>query len=137
MSIRFKLFYVVSLSVLSGCVNAKNEEVCFSDSKSLVLNLYKTFPTDGNKIVEKSDKKLISKFFSNELTNLLVSDYECRKKTAEVCKIDFNILNNSQDDLGGFKVLQATDNIVTVKFNTPTHGEFIDFYMESKGGCKT
>jgi hypothetical protein len=133
---RFKLFFFISLSVLSGCVSAKNEEFCFSDSKNLVLNLYKTFPTDGNKIVEKSDKKIVSKFFSDELTNLLVSDYKCREKTGEACKIDFNILNNSQDDLGGFKILQATNNVVTVKFNTPTHGEFVDFYMESKGGCK-
>ncbi|ENX35961.1 hypothetical protein F889_00660 [Acinetobacter colistiniresistens] len=125
----FPLFFILAACNVKG-------EVCFSDSKRLVLNLYKTFPTDGNIIVEKSDKNLISKFFSNELTNLLVNDYECREKTAGVCKIDFNILNNSQDDLGSFKILQATNNVVTVKFNTPTHGEFIDFYMESKDGCK-
>jgi hypothetical protein len=121
---------------LSNSTKIENVHGCFLDSKILVLDLYKTFPTDGNKIVEKSDRKLISKFFSDELTKLLVSDYKCRKKTGGVCKIDFNILSNSQDDFGSFKILQATNNVVTVKFNTPTHGEFVDFYMESKGKCK-
>lgn len=67
---------------------------------------------------------------------MLLRDYRCREKTGGVCNIDFNILSNSQDDLGGFKILQATNNVVTVKFDTPMHGEFIDFYIENKGICK-
>ncbi|MFI8147064.1 hypothetical protein ACH8JV_19460, partial [Acinetobacter sp. ABJ_C5_2] len=45
-------------------------------------------------------------------------------------------LSNAQDELGKFSILQATDNIVTVKFDTSTHGEFIDFLIENKGKCK-
>jgi len=59
---------------------------------------------------------------------MLVKDYECRSNLNSVCNIDFNILSNAQDDIGKFSILQATDNIVTVKFDTPTHGEFINFY---------
>ncbi|RIX38060.1 hypothetical protein D3X54_19095, partial [Acinetobacter baumannii] len=69
-------------------------------------------------------------------TNMLVKDYACRSNLNGVCNIDFNILSNAQDDIGKFSILQATDNIVTVKFNTPTHGEFIDFLIENKGKCK-
>ncbi|ARG15356.1 TPA: hypothetical protein JIZ13_10510 [Acinetobacter nosocomialis] len=133
---QLKIFVLISLGILSGCVSANNDEKCFKDSKSLITNLYKTFPVNGNKIVESADKKTISKFFNNQLTTMLLNDYKCRGKSNGVCNIDFNILNNSQDDLGEFNILQATNNIVTVKFDTPTHGEFIDFLIESKGECK-
>lgn len=134
-----KLCMISLVGLSSFCIlaaNTKNEVECFLNSKDLIQNLYATFPIDGNKIVESSDKKIISKFFSSGLTNMLLSDYRCREKTGSVCNIDFNILSNSQDDLGSFKILQATNNIVTVKFDTPTHGEFIDFYIENKDMCK-
>lgn len=134
-----KLCMIGLVSLSSFCIsaaNTKNEVECFLSSKDLIKNLYATFPIDGKKVVESSDKKIISKFFSSDLTNMLLSDYRCREKTGGVCNIDFNILSNSQDDLGGFKILQATNNVVTVKFDTPMHGEFIDFYIENKGLCK-
>lgn len=133
---KFKLFVLISLGILSGCVSANNDEKCFKDSKILIINLYEAFPVDGNKIVESSDRKIISRFFNKQLTTMLLNDYKCRGESNGVCNIDFNILNNSQDDLGKFKILQATNNIVTVKFDTPTHGEFIDFLIENKGECK-
>ncbi|NQE72803.1 hypothetical protein AbA118F_0112 [Acinetobacter baumannii] len=67
---------------------------------------------------------------------MLVKDYACRSNLNGVCNIDFNILSNAQDDIDKFSILQATNNIVTVKFNMPTHGEFIDFLIENKGKCK-
>lgn len=133
---KFKLFVFLSLGILSGCVSAKSDEKCFTDSKSLVTNLYNYFPVDGSNVVESFDKKTITRFFSNQIANLLMNDYKCRKMNGGVCKIEFNILNNSQDDIGKFKILQETNNIVTVKFETPTHGEFIDFSIENKGECK-
>lgn len=67
---------------------------------------------------------------------MLVKDYECSSNLNGVCNIDFNTLSNAQDDLGKFSILQAIDNIVTVKFNTFTIGVFIDFLIENKGECK-
>ncbi|WP_228153826.1 hypothetical protein [Acinetobacter sp. AKBS16] len=90
--------------------------------------MYKNYPTDGEKIIESADRKTISRFFANQLTNMLVKDYECRSNLNSMCNINFNILSNAQDDIGKFSILQAIDNIVTVKFDTPTHGEFINFY---------
>ena len=130
---KYKLFTFIFLSILCSVTNASNDDKCFEDSKSLITNLYKNYPVDGNKIIESADRKTISRFFSNQLTNMLVKDYACRSNLNGVCNIDFNILSNAQDDIGKFSILQATDNIVTVKFNTPTHGEFIDFLIENKG----
>lgn len=130
---KYKLFAFIFLSFFFSVTNASNDEKCFEDSKSLITNLYKNYPVDGNKIIESADRKTISRFFSNQLTNMLVKDYACRSNLNGVCNIDFNILSNAQDDIGKFSILQATDNIVTVKFNTPTHGEFIDFLIENKG----
>ncbi|MEQ1325423.1 hypothetical protein ABLU08_01155 [Acinetobacter nosocomialis] len=133
---KYKLFTLIFLSFFFGVTNASNDEKCFEDSKILIINLYKNYPVDGNKIIESADRKTISRFFSNQLTNMLVKDYACRSNLNGVCNIDFNILSNAQDDIGKFSILQATDNIVTVKFNTPTHGKFIDFLIENKGKCK-
>lgn len=133
---KYKLSTFIFLSFLCVTTNASNDEKCFKDSKNLIINLYKKFPVDGNKIVESADRKTISNFFSNKLTNMLVKDYDCRSNLNGVCNIDFNILSNAQDELGKFSILQATDNIVTVKFDTSTHGEFIDFMIENKGKCK-
>lgn len=133
---KYKLFTFIFLSFFFSVTNASNDEKCFEDSKSLITNLYKNYPVDGNKIIESADRKTISRFFSNQLTNMLVKDYACRSNLNGVCNIDFNILSNAQDDIGKFSILQATDNIVTVKFNTPTHGEFNDFLIENKGKCK-
>ncbi|WP_045124736.1 hypothetical protein, partial [Acinetobacter nosocomialis] len=119
---KYKLFTFIFLSFFFGVTNASNDEKCFEDSKILITNLYKNYPVDGNKIIESADRKTISRFFSNQLTNMLVKDYACRSNLNGVCNIDFNILSNAQDDIGKFSILQATDNIVTVKFNTPTHG---------------
>ena len=130
---KYKLFTFIFLSFFFSVTNASNDEKCFEDSKSLITNLYKNYPVDGNKIIESADRKTISRFFSNQLTNMLVKDYACRSNLNGVCNIDFNILSNAQDDIGKFSILQATNNIVTVKFNTPTHGEFIDFLIENKG----
>lgn len=130
---KYKLFAFIFLSFFFSVTNASNDEKCFEDSKSLITNLYKNYPVVGNKIIESADRKTISRFFSNQLTNMLVKDYACRSNLNGVCNIDFNILSNAQDDIGKFSILQATDNIVTVKFNTPTHGEFIDFLIENKG----
>ncbi|MDN8306191.1 hypothetical protein QZK36_06135 [Acinetobacter baumannii] len=133
---KYKLFTFIFLSFFFSVTNASNDEKCFEDSKSLITNLYKNYPVDGNKIIESADRKTISRFFSNQLTNMLVKYYACRSNLNGVCNIDFNILSNAQDDIGKFSILQATNNIVTVKFNTPTHGEFIDFLIENKGKCK-
>lgn len=133
---KYKLFTFIFLSLFFGVTNASNDEKCFKDSKKLITNLYKNYPVDGNKIIESSGRKNISRFFSNQLTNMLVKDYECSSSLNGVCNIDFNILSNAQDDIGKFSILQATDNIVTVKFDMPTHGEFIDFLIEGKGECK-
>ncbi|MFJ1519858.1 hypothetical protein ACG59Z_08200 [Acinetobacter sp. ABJ_C1_1] len=132
---KYKLFTFIFLSFLCSVTNANNDEKCFEDSKSLITNLYKNYPVDGNKIIESAGRKTISRFFSNQLTNMLVKDYECSSLNG-VYNIDFNILSNAQDDIGKFSILQATDNIVTIKFDTPTHGEFIDFLIENKGKCK-
>lgn len=133
---KYKLFTFIFLSFSCGVASASNDEKCFKDSKSLITNLYKNFPIDGNKIIESADRKTISRFFSKQLTNMLIKDYKCSSNFNGVCNIDFNILSNAQDDIGKFSILQATDNIVTVKFDTPTHGEFIDFLIEGKGECK-
>ncbi|MFK8986803.1 hypothetical protein [Acinetobacter seifertii] len=133
---KYKLFTFIFLFFLYGVANASNEEKFFKDSKSLITNLYKNYSVDGNKIIESAGRKNISRFFSKQLTNMLIKDYECSSNLNGVCNIDFNILSNAQDDIGKFSILQATDNIVTVKFDTPTHSEFIDFLIEGKGECK-
>ncbi|MPS61931.1 hypothetical protein [Acinetobacter sp.] len=133
---KYKLFTFIFLSILCSVTNASSDEKCFKSSKDLITNLYKNYPVDGNKIIESADRKTISRFFANQLTNMLVKDYECRSNLNGVCNIDFNILSNAQYDIGKFSIIQATDNIVTVKFDTPTHGEFIYFFIGNKGKCK-
>ena len=102
----------------------------------MILELYSTFPIDGNLVVEESDQKTISRFFSPELTSLLKKEDDCREQTTGVGNLEFKILSHSQDDLKGFKILQATNNIVRIKFDTPDHGEFIDFIIQDNKKCK-
>ena len=96
----------------------------------MILELYSTFPIDGNLVVEESDQKTISRFFSPELTSLLKKEDDCREQTTGVGNLEFKILSHSQDDLKGFKILQATNNIFTVKFNTPSHAELMNVKIQ-------
>lgn len=60
---KYKLFTFIFLSFFFSVTNASNDEKCFEDSKSLITNLYKNYPVDGNKIIESADRKTISRFF--------------------------------------------------------------------------
>ncbi|MFI8146995.1 hypothetical protein, partial [Acinetobacter sp. ABJ_C5_2] len=103
---------------------------------SLIMNLYKNYPVDGNKIIESADRKTISRFFSNQLTNMLVKDYECSSSLNGVCNIDFNILIHSQDTPNKYKILQDTDSLVTVKVEYHQYSQFINFVINKEFSCK-
>ncbi|WP_407504545.1 hypothetical protein [Acinetobacter baumannii] len=133
---KYKLFTFIFLSFFFSVTNASNDEKCFEDSKSLITNLYKNYPVDGNKIIESADRKTISRFFSNQLTNMLVKDYECGSNLNGVCNIDFNILIHSQDTPNKYKILQDTDNLVTVKVEYHQYSEFINFVINKESSCK-
>ena len=133
---KYKLFTFIFLFFLYGVANASNEEKCFKDSKILITNLYKNYPVDGNKIIENADRKTISRFFSNQLTNMLVKDYTCRSNLNGVCNIDFNILIHSQDAPNKYKILQDADNLVTVKVEYHQYSEFINFVINKESSCK-
>ncbi|EOH6037742.1 hypothetical protein [Acinetobacter baumannii] len=133
---KYKLFTFIFLSLFFGVTNASNDEKCFKDSKDLITNLYKNYPVDGNKIIESADRKTISRVFSNQLTNMLVKDYECGSNLNGVCNIDFNILIHSQDTPNKYKILQDTDNLVTVKVEYHQYSEFINFVINKESSCK-
>lgn len=133
---KYKLFTFIFLSFLYSVTNASNDEKCFKDSKDLITNLYKNYPVDGNKIIENAGRKNISRFFANQLTNMLVKDYECGSNLNGVCNIDFNILIHSQDTPNKYKILQDTDNLVTVKVEYHQYSEFINFVINKEYSCK-
>ncbi|MCF4288241.1 hypothetical protein V6314_05740, partial [Acinetobacter baumannii] len=53
-----------------------------------------------------------------------------------VCNIDFNILIHSQDTPNKYKILQDTDNLVTVKVEYHQYSEFINFVINKESSCK-
>lgn len=126
---------ILCLSLLSGCVSAKEAE-CYNTSKSLITDLYNKFPINGDEVVENKNRKTLSNFFDKNLANLLIKDQECSRKNNGVCNIDFNILIHSQDTPNKYKILQDTDNLVTVKVEYHQYSEFLNFVINKESSCK-
>lgn len=104
----------------SEYANAK-EIQCFTQSENLIKKIYETFPIGGEDNIENSDEKTLNYFFSKDLSSLIYKDKKCREKFDGICNIDFNILINQQDvsNDNGYKILQVTNNLVTVKIEYP------------------
>lgn len=120
--------------LLPSCTSAKEVE-CFKSSSSLVNALYIKFPITGKNAIENANKTVLSNFFNDGLTKLLLEDQECADKTGGLCNIDFSIMTHQQDSVSKYKILQATKNVVTVKLEYPQYSEFLDYMIDNSSTC--
>lgn len=131
------LCFIILFFCFSGCANAK-EVQCFNQSENLIKKIYEKFPIGGENNIENSDEKTLNSFFSKDLSSLIYKDKKCREKFDGICNIDFNILINQQDvpNDKGYKILQVTNNLVTVKIEYPQFSEFVNYMIDNSSNCK-
>jgi hypothetical protein len=74
----------------------------------VVQTLYREFPWNGSKVVDHQPRKVLSRFFTSSVTDLLVRDYECTVREQGVCRIDWMMLYATQDpDISELRVCAA------------------------------
>jgi hypothetical protein len=70
-------------------------------------------------------RSVLSRYFDDGLTNLILADRACAERTHEVCRLDFSPIWDSQDPAAsGVKVSATKDpSVVKVRFRNPASGE--------------
>jgi hypothetical protein len=63
----------------------------------VVRALYAAFPWDGDKAVMAAPREELERFFDARLTDLLVGDLECRRRTGEDCWLTADPIDAAQD----------------------------------------
>jgi hypothetical protein len=93
-------------SVLIADQSLANVQV-FQPPENLIIGLYKEYkPENINKLTEKQrlhlglrfDKpEAVSRYFDETLTKLIRQEENCKKRTREICNLDFDPVLNAQD----------------------------------------
>ena len=81
--------------------------ICFENSQAMdkvgelperiIYKLFKVHRPQINKPISFDDKDTLLQFFTPTLTSLLLRDIECRKRTHEICNLDFDPIFGAQD----------------------------------------
>lgn len=110
---------------------------CYTKSDTLIKDLYKTFPIGGSNNILDVSPALLNKFFSQELTNLIIKDEKCVEKIQGICNIEFDILTDAQDspDQNKYTIVQSANTVVTVLMKYSHQPTFLDFKINSKSKC--
>jgi hypothetical protein len=80
------------LAVSSGCASAAEGG---NDLETVVKNLYAQRKNDAP--VQEASIAVLEKYFRPELARALVHDRQCAEASKEICRIDFDVLFDSQD----------------------------------------
>jgi len=89
-SVLFAIIFAVVLTATSSLAAESPEE--------FLRGLYKMHITSFNKNIYWFDKKKeLEKYFDTELSSLFLKDEQCKKKTREICNLDFDPILAAQD----------------------------------------
>ena len=109
-------------------------------SRQIVAQLYKDFAwqailSENNDFIllQDENKNVLEKYFSSELTELIIKDARCRGKSGEICSLDFDLLFDSQDSAAyDLKINASKEGTVEVNFIYPPNNKKINllFYLQ-------
>lgn len=94
-----KIIYFLLLFIFIINITA-NDKNSYDEKFKLLDSLYKNFPSNDSLNVQNINgqcKKTLDKYFDITLTNLLLNDTECSARTGMICKLDFDVIYDSQD----------------------------------------
>lgn len=94
-----KIIYFLLLFVFVINITANDKNTC-NEKLKLLDSLYKNFPSNDLLNVQNingQSKKTLAKYFDTTLTNLLWKDTKCSARTGMICKLDFDVIYDSQD----------------------------------------
>lgn len=110
-----------------ACVEAKPD-----GPGDVVRALYAAYPLEGTKVVENEPREVISKYFDETMTGLLLKDRECVKRVGGLCNITAALLYAAQDaDIVDFRVCVSRrgGEWIDVRFTNFGEHELITFRM--------
>lgn len=110
----------------------------------VVARLYKDFGWQAfatNEVfgegLEHQGKEALMRYFSPELAELLVKDRACQRREQGICRLDFDILFDSQDPVvTDLDVKPGSAGKVRVSFKNPVNGQTtnIEFVVARSAG---
>jgi len=121
----------LTISLLLCCVTPA---LCapVSAEAQVVAHLYRdfswqAFATQGElfgESLEQQRKEVLARYFSGQLVELLIKDADCQTRERGLCRLDFDILFDSQDPVvTDLKVEVLAPGKVQVRFTNPVNGE--------------
>lgn len=117
---------LLCIAALGTTFTAAAEQSPSPDAVSVVAQLYRDFawevvmeePATPEKSLLEQPREVLTKYFDDNLTALLLKDRACVNKTGELCNLDYSPLWSAQDPgAAQLKVLNSSrPGIVVVKF---------------------
>jgi hypothetical protein len=103
------------------------------DPATLVLKIYDNYPGGGEKVIKNEPREVLSKYFDNKLTELIISNQDCEKIERGVCDIDFDILFAAQDvDVSNLNFCANADgDVVEARFFNFGNPEVVRYRLTS------
>jgi hypothetical protein len=65
--------------------------------ENIIFNLYKEHQPQNGKGISFGDEKTLNRYFTRDLTALLLRNEECVKRTREVCNLNMDPIFDAQD----------------------------------------
>lgn len=87
--------------------------------------------------LEQQRRKVLGQYFNAQLVDLIAKDAECQVKQRGICRLDFDILFDSQDPVvADLEILVPASGKVQVRFTNPVNHETkaIDFLVARTAG---
>jgi hypothetical protein len=130
--------FLVATALAEPAKRAENET-------ATVVRLYKDFawqalasqPELFGEDLPHQPESILRKYFTPKLAKLLVQDAACQRRTQEICKLDFDVLFDSQDPrVTDLEIRLDGKHHVTVDYTDPVSGQktLIQFAMEQVDG---
>lgn len=127
--IAVKRLRVIAFTAIA--IGSANTATAANSEALVVTRLYKDYawqamasqtPLFGEDIAHQN-KAVLGKYFSPALTDLLLKDSACQLAYQGICKLDFDVLFNSQDPrVTDLDVTKTSPGNVTVSFKDPVDG---------------
>lgn len=118
--------------------NSIAQDSC-TDPKDLVKDLYKNYsPLEvKSKDITSQDIYTLKKYFTQSLVKLIDKNNKCELKNNGICKLDYDILTNSQDTDDTKIIFLNNQNLnnVNVMITFHSFNNFIKFKFKKESGC--
>ena len=120
---------------------AQSESKAFSDPTAIVLQLYRDFAWEA--VMSLPEQKrliglmgqpraILERYFDTRLTNLILRDRECVKRTKEICNLNFDPIWASQyPGASDMTITSGEGNTVNVEFRYPGDGHQISLIYQT------